>query len=450
MDRHLMKDEILRLFSYEVTLDEVNDDVAHITGCPACWTLALEVVASLKRTNGLMPRKMGRPSESRFRDARESLIVLMEVQEQRSIGRLGAKGWWAELKDLNPREQAEKVKSVAAIHQREFVETILQEAKLVCGRDPYSAEHLALTAHRLIDDLPSAHAKDGLRLSAMAIVANSRRLASDWQGSFEAISSARGYLSTGKVAPNTEAYLLSVHASLLGNMGHLEDRLLLANRAADLCRRAGDLKGLATMKINAADTLLAASKPSEALLMAESALSILTPGGIRLESLARSIITESLVELARLPEALKSYEATKPLYDETEGELMLSKAEYLEGRLLDALGYARESEKLFRSAVDGMTELENYRLSFSFRFEFFESLFKRGAFGKAARLCQEGIDLLQTTERIHPQMLQVWRDLLAAVEVKALTESHLTEMRNYLVRHWALPARRAPFRAEQV
>jgi tetratricopeptide (TPR) repeat protein len=450
MDRHLLKDEILRLFSYEVTLDEVNDDVAHIAGCPVCWTLALEVVASLKRTNGLMPRKMGRPPEGRFRDARESLIVLMEIQEQRSVGRLKARGWWAELKDLSPREQAEKVRSVASIHQREFVETILREAKLVCGRDPYSAEHLAMTAHRLVDNLPNAHAKDGLRLSAMTIVANSRRLASDWQGSLEAISSARGYLLVGKVEPSTEAYLLSVHASLVGSMGHLEDAVLLANRAAEICSSAGDLKGLATMKINAADTLLAASKPSEALLMAKGALSVLTPGGIRLESLARSIVTESLVELSRLPEALKSYEATKPLYDETEGELMLSKVAYLEGKLLDALGHVRESEKLFRSAVDGVTEMENYRLSFSFRFEFFESLFKRGAFGKAARLCQEGIDLLQTAEKIHPQMLQVWRDLLSAIEMKALTENHLTEMRNYLVRHWALPARRAPFRAEQV
>ena len=97
--------------------------------------------------------------------------------------------------------------------------------------------------------------------------------------------------------------------------------------------------------------------------------------------LARSIITESMVALGRLPEALKSYEATKPLYDEIGGELMLFKAEYLEAKILDALGYARESEKLFRSAIDGATEMESYRLSFFLRFAFFESLFKRDALG---------------------------------------------------------------------
>ncbi len=144
------------------------------------------------------------------------------------------------------------------------------------------------------------------------------------------------------------------------------------------------------------------------------------------------------------PEALKSYEATKPLYDEVGGELTTFKAEYLEAKILDALGYARESEKLFRSAIEGATELEAYRLSFLFRFAFFESLFKRNALSKAAQLCQEGIDLLQQTGAVHAQMRQVWQDLLAAVEAKSFTEAHLAEMRDYLVRHWASPALRAP------
>ncbi len=441
--------ELLRLFSYAPTVAEVNHGVAHLVGCPLCWTLALEVVGSLKRTHDLVPQRVGRSPEWRFKDARDALIVLMEMQEQRSIGWLRAKGWWAELKNLNPRDQAERVNSVAAIHRREFVETVLREAKLICERDPYSGEHLAMTAHTLTDHLPDenfpAHIKDSLRLSAMTVAANSRRLAGNWQGAFAAISSARSYLSTGKIETSVEVYLLSVHASLLGSTGYLEDALLLAKRAADICRNAGDLKGLATMKIHAADTLQAGGKQNESFLMAEEALSLLTPDCIRLGILARSIITESLVELGRLPEALKSYEAAKPLYDEIGGELMLFREEYLEAKILDALGYARESEKLFRSAADGMTEMENYRLSFLFRFAFFESLIKRDALGKAARLCQEAIDLLQTMEGVHPQMLQVWQGLLAAVKVKALTETHLSEMRDYLVRHWASPARRAPF-----
>jgi hypothetical protein len=77
MDRHLSKTELLRLFSYEATQVEVNQGVAHLAGCPICWALALEVVASVKQAHELVPRKMGRPPEWRFRDARDALIVLM-------------------------------------------------------------------------------------------------------------------------------------------------------------------------------------------------------------------------------------------------------------------------------------------------------------------------------------------------------------------------------------
>ena len=449
MERHISRDDIVRIFSYAATASEIDPGVAHIVSCPTCWTLASEVVASLKRTHDLVPVKRGRPPEWRFRDARDALIVLMEIREQRSIGWLRAKGWWAELKELSPKEQADKVNSVAAVHQREVIETIIQEAKLVCRRDPYSGEHLAMTAHRLVDHLPggdfSAQVKDNLRLSAMTVVANSRRLAGNWRGSFAAINSAKSYLLAGKIESGAEAYLLSIHASLVSDTGQLEDAVLLVSRAADIYRKTGDFKGLATMKIQAAGALQGAGKPSEASMMAEDALTLLTPDCLRLEMLARSIITECMVALGRLPEALKSYEATKPLYDEVGDELTLFKAEYLEARILDALGYARESEKLFRSAIDGATEMEAYRLSFLFRFAFFESLFKRNALGKAARLCQEGIDLLQKIDTTHPQMCQVWRDLLAVVKTEALMEDHLAEMREYLVRHWASPARQAPF-----
>jgi tetratricopeptide (TPR) repeat protein len=448
MEGHLSRDEIVRVFSYGVTAAEIADGVSHMTTCPMCWTLASEVVAALKKTKDLAPRKAGRPPEWPFRDVRAALIALMEIQEQRSIGWLRAKGWWAELKDLSPKEQADKMSSVAAIHQREVFETIIREARLVCGKDPYSAEHLALTAHRLIDQLPGGQfpppVRDTLRLSAMTVVANSRRLAGDWPGSFSAIESAKSYLLGGKIEPRAEAYLLSVNASVTCDTGQLEEAVLLVNRAAEIYRKAGDFKGLATMKIQAADALYGAGKSSEAIRMAEDALTLLTPDCIRLEMLARSIITESLVALCRLPEALRSYEATKLLYAEVGGELTPFKAEYLEAKILDALGYARESEKLFRSAIEGTTELEAYRLSFLFRFAFFESLFKRDALGKAVQLCQEGIDLLQQTGTGHPQMHQVWQDLLSTVEAKAFTAAHLAEMRDYLVRHWASPALRAP------
>jgi hypothetical protein len=84
-------------------------------------------------------------------------------------------------------------------------------------------------------------------------------------------------------------------------------------------------------------------------------------------------------------------------------------------QILDAFGYARESEKLFRSAIDGLTDAEIYRSAFIARLALFESFFKRDAFGKAIRFCEETLDLLKMTKGIHAQISQVWQELLKAV-----------------------------------
>jgi tetratricopeptide (TPR) repeat protein len=307
-----------------------------------------------------------------------------------------------------------------------------------------------MSAYRLVDYLPTGefpdHVKEGLRLSAMTIVANSRRLASNWPGALSAVSEAQCCLAKGQPSPTERANLLSIHASLLCDVGKLDESISLLSQATGLYQSAGDSKGVAKMKIKAADALYGASKLSEAMRMAEDALTLLStdPEAVRLKLLARSIIIESMIALERPTAARRRYEATKHLYHEVGGKLTLLRGEYLEAKLLDALGHARESEKLFRKAIDGVTEMEAYRLSFLFRFAFFESLFKRDALGKAARLCEESIDLLQSTRGSHSQMSQVWKDLLAAVKAQALKGYHLAIMRDYLVRHWAAPALQAP------
>jgi tetratricopeptide (TPR) repeat protein len=450
MESHISKDEMVRVFSYGVTAAEVSDRLAHIVACSRCWDLAAEIVADLKASKDLVPAKRGRPPEWRFQDDRDALIVLMEIEERKSVGALRAKGWWAELRDLSPRDQVEKVNSVAAVQKKEVFEEIIQEAKHFGPSDPHAAEHLAMSAYLLVEHLPGGEfperVKDGLRLSAMTVVANSRRLASNWAGARSAITEAQRCQARGKPSPTERAYLLSIHASLLLDVGQLDESISLMSQAAGLYQSVADSKGVATMKIKAGDALYGAGKPEEAIGMAEDALAILAsdPEAVRLKLLARSIIIESMVTLGRPTAARRRYEATKHLYHEVGGRLTLLRGEYLEAKLLDALGHARESEKLFRKAIDGVTEMEVYRLSFLFRFAFFESLFKRDALGKAARLCEESIDLLQSTKESHSQMSQVWKDLLAAVKAEALKEYHLAIMRDYLVRHWASPASRKP------
>ncbi len=234
-----------------------------------------------------------------------------------------------------------------------------------------------------------------------------------------------------------------MHGVLVCDTGKLEEALEIFSQAASIYRGQNDLKGLATVRIQEADAFFGAGKASEALKMSEDALSMLTPQEPRLELSARSIITESLIVLGRISEATSSHEAAEHLF-EMGGDVAYFKAEYLEAKILDARGHARESEKRFRNAIDGFTEAEVYKPGLLARFAFFESLFKRSALGKCARLCEETIELLERPDTAHSQMPQVWKDLLAAVQAEILMEYHLAEMRRYLARHWAVPAAKVP------
>jgi hypothetical protein len=95
--------------------------------------------------------------------------------------------------------------------------------------------------------------------------------------------------------------------------------------------------------------------------------------------------------------------------------------------------------------ISGCIEEELYKDAFLYTLTLFESLYKRGALGKALKVCEEASRLL-ATPFCHAQLRQVWDDLRAQVGSQALTASQLLEARLYFVRHWSVPAARLPMR----
>jgi hypothetical protein len=162
--------------------------------------------------------------------------------------------------------------------------------------------------------------------------------------------------------------------------------------------------------------------------------------------LARSIITESLIFLGRSSEALRSFVATRPIYEQLGGRRTRLKVTYLEALLLAALGCARESEKAFRDVIDGYIEEELFKDAFLSLLTFFETLVKRNALGKAKQVYKEAAELLsQAGTGSHEQMRHVWRQLLEKIEAESLKEYQVREVRQYVCRHWNTPAARVPF-----
>jgi tetratricopeptide (TPR) repeat protein len=442
MAPHLSRPELVRLLSGEAVQTEVDDMVPHLIACRPCWELAAGVVAELKKDKALV----------RSGDKRAAILTLLEDEERAALDLLKARACWAELRDLSPEEQIEKIHSVAALRTRTMFEVVLAEARAVAPRDPFLGEETARVAYLLAGSLPSPRypetLKSDLQAEAMNAVANARRLAADWKSARAALAASRNLLSRGSGNPAREARFLSKWASLATDTGDFEVALGLLGRAAELYRSARDPAGLSTMAVQEASTLLAACRHEEAVARAREALTLLAPGEARLEMLARSIITECLVYLGRSSEALRSFVATRPLYEQFWGRRTELDVGSLEALLLDSLGCVRESKKAFRKVIAGYIEEELYKDAFLTLLTFFEILVKRGAFRKAKQIYQQAADLLaQAGSGSHEQMRQVWRHLLQQMERESLKEDLLQEVRQYVYRHWNTPAPRPPFAA---
>ncbi|HYU31469.1 MAG TPA: helix-turn-helix domain-containing protein [Thermoanaerobaculia bacterium] len=412
--------------------------VSHLPGCRLCWDRAARVVAELKSESRLAPSTAA---------ARE-IVDLLEREQARALRWLLARSRWAELKRLPARRQLDRIATDPELRTLEMFAALAEEAAGVSQEDPHLGEETASVAYALAGALPGDRHpepfRNDLQAEAMMIVANCRQLTGDWQGSAAALATSRGHLQRGTGEPAREARLLSIEASLASDTGRLEQALELLGRSSALYHGAQDDDAIGAVTVQEANTLIAACRHEEAIARAEEALSGLPPEDARLEMLARNVITESFVFLGRPDEALQSYLATQPLHKQLRGRRTELQVGYLEALLLDAQDHAREAEKAFRKNIADRMGAEHYKDAFLTLVTFLQSLVRRGAFDKAARACEEALDMIERAgSGCHSQMAALWRSLLNLIDARRLTERHVLAARLYLVRHWNAPARHA-------
>ncbi|HZF10540.1 MAG TPA: helix-turn-helix domain-containing protein [Thermoanaerobaculia bacterium] len=417
----------------------MENAVPHLARCQACWDRAGRVISELRR-QGLLARAV---------DERQAIIDLYEKGEAQSLRRLMARGRWAELRRLPVRQQLDRLKAEPELLTLEMFHTVAGEAELTSQEDPHLGEETAIVAAALAAALPKDRYpepfRNDLQGEALAIVANCRRLAGDWRGAAAALGAAQGHLQRGTGDPVRDARLLSLKASLATDTGQLEQALKLLARTSTLYSEAKDTEAVAAVKVKEANTLLAAGRHEEAIARAEEALSGLRPGETRLALLARNVITASLVYLEHPAEALYNFLVSQPLIKQLPGLRTELQSGYLEALLLDSLGHDRESDKAFRYNITSWMEAELYKDAFLAMLTHFEILCRRDALERAARACEEALERIeQAGTGCHSQMTELWRDLLALVQARRLTEHQLLVARQYLVRHWAVPARHPP------
>jgi tetratricopeptide (TPR) repeat protein len=176
----------------------------------------------------------------------------------------------------------------------------------------------------------------------------------DQCGAQEAFRRAHQHLANGTGDPLERANLLSFESSLASQKGDFERALNLLADALRIYRRFGDSHQVGR-------TLIQEGLNTGYLERHEQAIRMLSLGLQRIDAnrepslvlAARHNLIENLNEAGRTRQALALLQNTRPMYEEVGDDLVLTRLNFLEGRVALSVGNLEEAEGFLLKARDG-------------------------------------------------------------------------------------------------
>jgi tetratricopeptide (TPR) repeat protein len=163
------------------------------------------------------------------------LLALNSVEVERGSARAL---WDSHLAHLAPGLRLMAIRHNPDLHTWGMFDLLLMEAKRVALEQPLESLDLAYAALEVTGLLsPEAYSAErihDLRASAWACLGNTKRRAGDFAGAEEALRAAAESLEQGSGDPYEEANVLSMTASLLTDLGDLEEATDLLEDAVKL------------------------------------------------------------------------------------------------------------------------------------------------------------------------------------------------------------------------
>ena len=355
-----------------------------------------------------------------------------------------ARAVWCRLRYFTPQKRITAAREVRALRMPEVVRVVLAEADEATRNEPRLAEEWTRFAIELLEMVPkrllTAEQKIESLGEAYTCLGNALRVGGNFQEAASMIEKAHGLI--GIHQRGSLAQLLSIHASLKYDMGDIAGAEELLQRGQDIYLELKDRQGIARLGIQHANFLVDV-RPAEARAIAEESLLLLPRTDLRLEMLARCIISECLAEEDDGRAALANLTATRPLIKQFREVWVEGRVQLLEARILEAVGYIADAERLYTEVARMYWFREMYRETFLVRLRLVEFLVGRQRVKDAAEICRNAAKLLAETDA-HVQMKEVWQELFEALEVKAVNAEALSNLREYMVRHWRVPAEHPP------
>jgi tetratricopeptide (TPR) repeat protein len=355
-----------------------------------------------------------------------------------------ARAAWSRIRYFTPHQRFKAARETRSLRTAEVARVVLIEAFSATRNEPKQAEEWASFGIQLLEILSTREVAGDQRRErlgeAYTILGNARRVGHDYQGAAAAIQTAYGHLENNPTAHLAD--LCSIHASLKDAIGDLEGAVWLIERGLEIYTALRNRHGVGRLKVQHAN-ILRETQPTEARVIAADAILVLPRAEVRLEMLARCIISQSFAETRDGKAALTQLEETRPLISQFREAWLDCRVQFLEALILETLGYIADAERLYREVARLFWLREMYRESFMVRLRLFEFYLRRNRVQEAAEVCSKAVRLLGETDA-HAQMKEVWQRLYEAAEAQAIKIEMCPKIRDYMVRHWAVPAERLP------
>jgi tetratricopeptide (TPR) repeat protein len=429
---HVTEDHLRQLAEDRLPAGERQRVVRHLlTACPFCLELAREV---------LFPELAQKPDYAGVLRRLELSAVLAwnDVAVETGVARAL---WDRQFTGLAPGPRLMAIRNNPDLHTWGMFDLLLTEAKRVSRDQPLESLDLAYAALAVADLLsPAVYSEErihDLRASAWAFLGNLKRLAGDFAGSQEALRAAAEHVGQGSEDPYEIANVLSMTASLVTDLGQLEEATDLLEEAAALARSVRDRPLEGRLRIQQASSISWVD-PARGFKLAERGLRLLR----RSKSVDRHtelggihILAGCANELGETGEARAILETYRYLYASfpdpgTQGRLLL-----LDALICRREGRLEDSEALLRQLA---THYAEHAMPFDLTLstlEWAESLVLLNRFDEAAEVMRQVYPLIERW-RVPVDVLRAWKLVQEAVRARTVQETAFRELSLTVRRRW--------------
>jgi tetratricopeptide (TPR) repeat protein len=434
---HLEPGAIRRFLRGEVGSREAERAEEHIVSCDRCRALTGSLVEELG-AESVRPQKEG---------PLQLVLALLERERRWGMESLAAIAEWAELRRLpSRRSQRERVRMSKTCQTIAFFRHVLSELKEESSWD--EAEFLAGLALLSIGGMHqrqqiAQNSYEDLQAETWTAIANARRRAAEWKRTHQALANAERHLKAGTGDLHMRAGLLSISASTLADEGYVSEALGVLGECKAIYGDLLEWAPLARTLVKEAN-ILAGTEPARGLAALDRAAPLIPAEDSYLKLLAELLRVECLIELERPGEALQIYRRCSRLFIVCPQARMRIRSRFTGARLLDALGFKPQAERLFAEVIDQDVEHELYKDAFLDLLYLYGRHVQAGEPEKAVGVCNRALTDSVLSAVAHEQIKALWTQLLDAAHRQVISRDLLSDLRRYISTHWKHPATTAP------